>query len=334
MSIPSHMAENRLTMTIKSYKAILESSPEGIFLIDKDGVIQSFNRAMEEMTGWKQEEVVGKKQCLRLFHCRHEEGGRPICRSDCPGLSVLNRPGETSHAELLLRTKSGNEIVVSAHYAFMPVQGYVIGVMKEITEKKKAENVIKIQAITDDLTGLYNFRYFRQQLDLEIKRAERYHRPLSVIMLDIDHFKHYNDLHGHPQGNEILRRMAVLLRENSRETDIVVRYGGDEFVILLPETKKRIAIQAAKRLCSTARETVFPLEVQQPGGTLTVSLGVASYPADAGDEETLVRIVDDFLYRAKQEGRNRVHWEKHYLKRPAGSIAMIMKRGGRHEASS
>lgn len=298
------------------FKTIFESCPEGIFLIDADGIIQAFNRTMEEITGWKREEVIGK-ECFFLFHCRHEGGGA-VCRSDCPGQSALAHPGKTCHAELFLRTKSGKEMVVSASYRFLPVnpsqspsqKGYAIGVMKEITEKKHAENEIKMQAITDELTGLYNFRYFRQQINLEIKRAKRYHHPLSLIMLDIDHFKYYNDLHGHPQGNKILRQMATLLGENTRETNVVARYGGEEFVVLLPETQKHIAVRTAKRLCSVIKETTFPFEWEQPGGTMTVSLGVASYPWDAEDGETLTKIVDELLYHAKREGRNCVRWKK------------------------
>lgn len=299
------------------FKAIFESCPEGVFLIDADGIIQVFNRAMEAMTGWKREEVVGSQQCLRLFRCRHIDAG-PVCRSDCPGQRALAHPGKSVHTELLLRKKTGEEIVVSASYRFLSVdsnkppfhRGYAIGVMKEITEKKQAEREIKIQAITDELTGLFNFRHFHQKLDLEIKRAKRYQHSLSIIMLDIDHFKYYNDLHGHPQGNEVLKQMARLIRENTRETNIVARYGGEELIVLLPETEKEVAVQAAERLCSIIEGAVFPFEAEQPDGNLTVSVGVASYPVDAEEGEALVRIVDDILYQAKREGRNRVRWKE------------------------
>ncbi len=292
------------------WEAVFENSPDGIFLIDHEGLIRAFNPAMERLTGWGQEEVVGKRECLLIFNCRYADG-EMVCRSTCAGLAALANPGSASEAELMLRTKGGKEIVVSASYRFLPIQpGYAIGVMREITAKKQAEEGIRLQAMTDELTGLYNFRYFRRQLDLEIKRAERYRHPLSLLMLDIDEFKHYNDLHGHPQGNEVLRQLAALLRDNTRETNVVARYGGEEFVVLLPETGKWVAIRTAERLCSMIQDAVFPFEKEQPGGNLTVSLGVASYPWDAEEAEGLIQIADAFLYQAKRQGRNRVLWRK------------------------
>lgn len=298
-------------------EAVFEFCPEGLFVIDADGVIQAFNRAMEEMTGWKREEVIGKERCLFLFRCRHE-GGEAVCRRDCPGQAAFGLSGRSSHAELILQTREGREIVVSVSYALLPLgpkgspqaEGYVIGVMREITQEKQIERAVEAQAVTDELTGLYNFRYLIQRLPLEIKRAERYHHPLSLIMLDIDYFKNYNDLHGHPQGNEVLKQMARLIRENTRESNIVARYGGDEFVILLPETEKLIAAQAAWRLCAVVRGAFFPYEAEQSGGNLTVSVGMASYPWDAEDGDGLIQVADELLYCAKRQGRNRIRWRR------------------------
>lgn len=295
---------------------ILEFCPEGIFIVDSEGSLRAFNRAMEAITGWRRSEVMGKK-CLDLFRCRHEETG-PLCALTCPGRRVLSDPERRQEAELYLRTKKGREIAVTVSYGFLPSdheglegnRGFTLGVMREITAKKKEMNQIKSQAITDELTGLFNFRYFRRQLDSEIKRADRYHHPLSLMMLDIDHFKHYNDLHGHPKGNQILIQIARQIRENTRQTNTVARYGGEEFVILLPETDKEVAIEAAERLCLIIEEAAFPHQSLQPGGNLTVSLGVASYPHDAGDGEGLIQAADRCLYEAKREGRNRVRWPK------------------------
>ena len=300
------------------FEAVFESCPEGMYIVRTDGTLCAFNRAMERITGWRREEVIGKS-CLDLFGCSHE-GGASVCASSCPGFLAMTRPGGPRQAELLIRNRSGKEIAVAVSYSLLSAdlysskcvpsgEQYAVGVMREVTQKRKEENRIRLQAITDELTGLFNYRYFRQRLALEIKRAKRYRHSLSIIMLDIDHFKLYNDLHGHPQGNEILKQMAVLIHDNTRETNIVARYGGEEFVVILPETNQEVAVQAAERLCSVTAGAVFPFETQQPAGRLTVSIGVASYPSDGQDMDALIKIVDDFLYQAKRGGRNRVHWK-------------------------
>lgn len=292
-------------------EAIFEYSPDGMFLIDEEGIIRAFNPTMERLTGWKREEVIGKKECLAFFRCRNE-AGEAVCSATCPGQTALRREEAVSYRELFLQTRGGTEIAVAASYDTIPasVSGrpYILGIMKEITEKKGEERALRMEALTDGLTGLYNFRYFQRQLEFEIKRAQRYLHPLSLVMVDIDHFKHYNDCHGHSQGNVILEQIAALLRAYTRETNHVARYGGEEFVILLPETEARIAAKAAVRLRRMIQREPFPFQDEQPGGTLTASLGVASFPRDASGAEDLVQCADQALYRAKALGRNRVYW--------------------------
>jgi len=162
------------------------------------------------------------------------------------------------------------------------------------------------QAITDGLTNIYNYRHFHTRLSEELKRSKRYHRPLSLIMLDIDHFKIYNDKHGHLKGDVLLRELAQLLIKVTRDVDLVARYGGEEFMIILPETSKREAKQMAERIWREVRENHFPYGETQPGGHLTISLGVATFPEDAWEKEELIDLVDQALYRAKQGGRDRV----------------------------
>lgn len=159
-------------------------------------------------------------------------------------------------------------------------------------------------AITDALTELYNFGYFWDRLKEERARAERYQRLLSLVLVDIDHFKHYNDNNGHPAGNEVLRRISRIMSEESREVDIVARYGGEELVILSPETNRRHAFLLAERIRQRIADTLFPYRQSQPGGRITVSAGVATYPVDADSAETLVHCADQALYAAKAQGRN------------------------------
>ncbi len=161
-------------------------------------------------------------------------------------------------------------------------------------------------AITDELTGLYNIRHLKRVLGEEVKRSIRYSRPLSFIMLDIDWFKIYNDQHGHPRGDEVLRILSGLLQQNTRDVDTVFRYGGEEFSVIIPEVGKQEAHAMAERIRRVIQEHVFPYEDDQPGGNLTVSMGVANLPDDAEEGDDLVEKADEALYRAKQTGRNRV----------------------------
>jgi diguanylate cyclase (GGDEF)-like protein len=162
------------------------------------------------------------------------------------------------------------------------------------------------QAETDGLTGLYNHRYLQEHLQLEIERCKRNRLPLSMLMIDVDHFKQYNDAHGHPAGDEILRQLARLMDADRRANDLCARYGGEEFVLLLVDTDKRTAAIAADRLRRRVYDHVFPHEETQPGGQVTISVGVASYPADAASAPALVEAADQALYQAKHDGRDRV----------------------------
>jgi diguanylate cyclase (GGDEF)-like protein len=160
-------------------------------------------------------------------------------------------------------------------------------------------------ASTDGLTEVYNHRTFQERLSQEIARADRYSRPLSVLMIDVDHFKVYNDTHGHPQGDIVLQDLARLLREMSRTSDTVARYGGEEFAIILPETDSVGAQKIGQRLREQVEGHSFPGQELMPGGTLTISIGVATR-APAGSKDALLQAADTALYTAKREGRNRV----------------------------
>lgn len=160
-------------------------------------------------------------------------------------------------------------------------------------------------ASTDGLTGVYNHRTFQERLSQEIARADRYSRPLSVLMIDVDHFKVYNDTYGHPQGDIVLQDLARLLQEMSRTSDTVARWGGEEFAIILPETDSVGAQKIGQRLCEQVERYPFPGQELMPGGTLTISIGVATY-ASASRKEVLLQATDTALYTAKREGRNRV----------------------------
>lgn len=161
-------------------------------------------------------------------------------------------------------------------------------------------------AITDGLTQLFNHRYFQQRLKEEFSRAERYEHPLSLVIFDIDYFKNYNDSHGHPMGDVILKEISSLLKSNIRPTDFAARYGGEEFVILVVETDKKGAELFAEKFRKTVETTHFEHQEQQPNKNLTISLGVANFPADAHSPQELINMADKALYKAKESGRNQV----------------------------
>lgn len=161
-------------------------------------------------------------------------------------------------------------------------------------------------SVTDELTGLANRRHFQDILDREVVLTKRYSTSLSLIMIDIDHFKKYNDFHGHLQGDIVLKKVANALLNNTRGIDLVSRFGGEEFIILLPKTTTAGALIAAEKLRQVIEYDHFEGEEDsQPGGKLTLSLGIASFPDDTSDIQTLQEMADQALYAAKELGRNR-----------------------------
>lgn len=175
-----------------------------------------------------------------------------------------------------------------------------------VLENARSVEETKIKSITDGLTGLYNKGFFIDTLEAELDKALRYKRELSIFMLDIDNFKHYNDTNGHPEGDELLKELSVLLKKVVRSIDLPCRYGGEEFVVILPETTKKGAAIIAERLLKSIREHYFPYQESQPMGFISVSIGLASYPSDGTEMKPLVKKMDEALYKAKHEGKDRL----------------------------
>lgn len=171
---------------------------------------------------------------------------------------------------------------------------------------RQKEQAIREKAITDGLTGLYNYRHFSQQLEHEFERARRYGHPLSLLMVDMDGLKVFNDANGHLLGSQSLKEIAEILKNSSRNIDIVAKYGGDEFAIICPETNKGGATYIAERMRVKVTEHRFLVTDRKRTGRLTVSVGVSSFPDDASALRELVDVADRCLYEAKQAGRNRV----------------------------
>lgn len=187
-------------------------------------------------------------------------------------------------------------------------------------------------SMLDELTGLFNRRFFNSEIEREMERSRRLERPMSLFMVDIDHFKTFNDTYGHPSGDRVLAAVARILRDKARLTDQPARYGGEEFTVILPHTTKDDALVLAERY----RQAVEAMDVTDSHGApvpaVTISLGVAQYPEDADDAPSMIEAADRALYRAKNRGRNMVCTENEEL-RSARRVsvnldAQCMPRGG------
>jgi diguanylate cyclase (GGDEF)-like protein len=172
---------------------------------------------------------------------------------------------------------------------------------------ERQQKVLKQISVRDSLTGLVNHREFYRHLHQELLRSRRYGHPLALLMVDLDHFKDVNDLFGHPAGDRVLRVVARVLRRQLRTSDLVGRYGGEEFSIILPETRGIKAFELADRIRQALAREAFDLG-EDHQVRLTVSIGMATFPTDAEQVENLVKVADDALYAVKKAGRNRVCW--------------------------
>jgi diguanylate cyclase (GGDEF)-like protein len=161
-------------------------------------------------------------------------------------------------------------------------------------------------ATSDPLTGLFNRGYVDDRLAVELSRARRYGKRLTVAVIDVDRFKALNDAHGHPSGDLVLKKIGALLRDSFRQSDTVGRYGGEEFVVILPETDVDVAQRKLEFLRESVASTPVALSTRGEEAQITISAGLASVPHDAEDAEELFALADERMFQAKKEGRNRV----------------------------
>lgn len=206
-------------------------------------------------------------------------------------------------------------LLFSITLAYQPVLGsisllIIIGLIHHIFNKyyslfDKYEQV-SVMASTDEVTGLYNHRYFQEQLHRLMNDELTSDMPISIIFIDIDYFKKYNDTFGHPAGDKLLKDLAIILKESFRSTDIVARYGGEEFVVIACDADEKAAFRISERVRNRVESHPFFGAEKQPMGRLTISCGIATYPIHSRDKEELIEFADKALYQAKSFGKNRV----------------------------
>lgn len=177
---------------------------------------------------------------------------------------------------------------------------------EKISQLERARESLRELAVTDGLTGLYNYRHFKEVFNHEIGRSERHKTALSVMMFDIDNFKQYNDKNGHLAGDKVLQTIAELVSNNVRKIDLAARYGGEEFAVLLPNTSGKNARIVAEKIRKLVEDFSFDHQETQPDGKITISVGIASFPASGSKFEELIAAADKRLYMAKANGKNMV----------------------------
>jgi diguanylate cyclase (GGDEF)-like protein len=208
---------------------------------------------------------------------------------------------------LHLQVKVRSEMSGSVHFKRSKIQlvGSVAEHIAPAFASLKLRDALRAQSIRDALTGLYNRRFMEETLEKELKRGARNTRTVCVILLDVDHFKRYNDTYGHEAGDAVLRELGIFLKAQIRGDDIACRYGGEEFILIMPEASLDVAIQRAEKL----RQGVKRLQITSQGqslGVISISLGVASFPTHGALSDVLLRSADSALYEAKENGRDRV----------------------------
>lgn len=237
----------------------------------------------------------------------------PACSEALHLLAHLDLPESSSEAllsEIIQHRRALTEALGRDPGTIVAATDYLSNVERLLVNPSLVEmtryEVTERSAVTDPLTGLYNRRLFRSVLRREVRRSRRYDLVFSLLMLDLDLFKKVNDEFGHVQGDAVLQRVAAITRQALREADVACRYGGDEFVVILPETDRLGAFAVGDRLRRLVRQGFAERPTAGERVMMTVSGGIAAFPADGADGPSIVALADRTLYRAKCSGRDRV----------------------------
>lgn len=284
------------------YRTLVEQSLEGIMIIQED-LIKFVNPTLLDILNFEEEEIVGEDVFRFIFPDYRELLSKKLKK-------LPDSQKGKSPLELRMLHKNEEIVFMEVLATMIKYEGKpaILATLRDITDKKKTEDELKRLVITDDLTGLFNQRYFFIQFPKEIEKVRRYERSLSILLIDIDRFKDFNDKYGHWEGDQVLKRLGDLLMKNIRTIDMAFRYGGEEFSILLPETKSNNALLVAERIRKSVIQNVFypfTLDGKPEIINLTVSVGATEFRLEDNDKSFLKR-VDNAMYKAKNSGRNTV----------------------------
>jgi len=290
-----------ITSNREALDLVTDLLPIPVFVKDRQGRYIDCNRAFKDFLAFSREQIIGKtaheiwrKEEADVFHAQDQ---------------LLFAKGGLQVYETRITGSEGATSIVQFHkQVFCDDSGAAagfLGVIFDITEKKRLELDLSRLASIDELTGLLNRREGMARLEAMHKHSDRKNRPYCLAMLDLDHFKRLNDRHGHLGGDQVLRQFSAMLRDSLRSSDILLRFGGEEFVVALPETEQEDGRRIMERLRSRLQAT--PLMVGEgQAARATVSIGIAQCPGDGGTVGQLIHASDQALYEAKNSGRNRV----------------------------
>lgn len=282
---------------------LYENAPCGYHSLNTDGTIIKMNQTELSWLGYAAHEVIGRLRYRDLIS--------PETREAFDTAFVNVKAGQPDEAECTLVTREGKHLRVVIQGSGYRQKGRFIhsrATVFDLTERKQLEEKLRAQAMTDPLTGVFNRRYLQSQASNEMSRGLRHNTPLSLIAIDIDHFKQINDEYGHDAGDEVLKRITLVMRELLRQEDLLCRVGGEEFAILLPNTAIPQAQQIAERIRTTVEDT--HVEIEHEGGEqtlrITASFGVTHISPHETSLKAALKRADTGLYEAKETGRNRI----------------------------
>jgi diguanylate cyclase (GGDEF)-like protein/PAS domain S-box-containing protein len=302
------LAEETLRQSEEKYRMMLDNIQDGYYEVDLPGNLTFVNPSVSRILGYSEQELIGMNNRQYM----DEENARKVFRAFN---LVYKTEVPTSRFDWELIRKDGTKAFVGSSVSLIkdsfdkPV-GFR-GIIRDITDIKKAEEALRSSeekyrelSIIDDLTQLYNSRYFYFQLKIEIDRSNRYEQPLTLLMIDLDNFKAFNDTYGHIEGDQVLLRFGQVVRRCLRQTDIAYRYGGEEFTILMPMTTSKGGAVTAERIRTEFKKENFS-PVSGKHVYITVSIGLAQHKPQE-DMKVFVNRVDQLMYQAKKTGKDRV----------------------------